>query len=307
MNKTSAEMTREELQEAYDLLAQQNAELTAKVNWLMEQFRLSQHNKFGSSSERVADGQEQLSLFNEAEVEAKPDLLEPTVETITYKRKKQQGHREAVLADLPVETIEYRLSEEEQICPQCNAHMHEMSVEIRQEIKIIPAQVVLVKHVRHIYACRPCERSEISTPVVTAPAPLPVIPGSLASPSAVAYIMNGKYTDSLPLYRQEQQLARLGVELSRQTMANWMIYGSDRWLSPLYDRLHELLLKRDILMADESTLQVLHEGGRKAENKSYIWLYRSGHYGPPIILYDYQTTRASKHPLHFLAGFKGYL
>jgi outer membrane receptor for ferrienterochelin and colicin len=93
MNKTSAEMTREELQEAYDLLAQQNAELTAKVNWLMEQFRLSQHNKFGSSSERVADGQEQLSLFNEAEVEAKPDLLEPT--QARPGRESRMGHSAA--------------------------------------------------------------------------------------------------------------------------------------------------------------------------------------------------------------------
>jgi len=313
MNNTSTAMTPEELQERCSELEQQNArleqqntELAAKLDWLMEQLRLNKHRQFGSSSERTLPA-EQLSLFNEAEAEAKPELPEPTIETITYKRKKQQGHREAVLKDLPVEIIEYRLPEEEQICPDCGGPQHEMGTEVRQELKFIPAQVVVVRHVRYIYSCRRCEREAITTPVVTAPAPLPVIPGSLASPSAVAFIMNGKYVDSLPLYRQEQQLERLGVELSRQSMANWMILGADRWLARIYDRLHEHLLKLDILHADETTLQVLHEDGRAANTKSYMWLYRSGRYSPPIVLFDYQTTRAGKHPRQFLAGFKGYL
>lgn len=298
-------MTMEELQNRCAQLEQENAELTAKVNWLLEQFRLSRHRRFGSSSERVVPGQ--LQLFNEAEAEAKPDALEPTIETITYKRRKQQGHREAVLQDLPVETIEYRLSEEEKICSVCAGPLHEMSTEVRQEIKFIPAQVKVIKHVRYIYSCRRCEREEITTPVITAPAPQAVIPGSLASPSSVAYIMNQKYVDGLPLYRQEQQLSRLGVELSRQTMANWMIQGADRWLCQIFNRLHEHLLKLDILHADETTLQVLHEEGRAAKTKSYMWLYRSGRYGPSIVLFDYQTTRSGNHPRQFLAGFKGYL
>jgi transposase len=305
MNKTSTAMTMEELQNRCAQLEQENAELTARVNWLLEQFRLSRHRRFGSSSERVVPGQ--LQLFNEAEAEAKPDAPEPTIETITYKRRKQQGHREAVLQDLPVETIEYRLSEEEKICSVCAGPLHEMSTEVRQEIKFIPAQVKVIKHVRYIYSCRRCEREEITTPVITAPAPQAVIPGSLASPSSVAYIMNQKYVDGLPLYRQEQQLSRLGVELSRQTMANWMIQGADRWLCQIFNRLHEHLLKLDILHADETTLQVLHEEGRVAETKSYMWLYRSGRYGPSIVLFDYQTTRSGNHPRQFLAGFKGYL
>ena len=137
--------------------------------------------------------------------------------------------------------------------------------------------------------------------------PRPLLPGSLASPSMVAYIMDQKYTNSMPLYRQEQQLARLGIDLSRQTMANWLLKAADSWLKIIYDRLHKLLLKEDILHADESTLQVLREPGRSAESKSFMWLYRTGRYGPSIVLYDYQTTRASKHPLNFLSGFKGYL
>ena len=147
-----------------------------------------------------------------------------------------------------------------------------MSTETRQELKIIPPQVKVVKHVRYVYACRRCEREEIQTPVVTAPMQKPVYPGSLASPSALAYIMNQKYGDGLPLYRQEQQLALLGINLSRQTMANWMIYAADQWLSLLEKRMREHLLKEDILHADETTLQVLREPGRPAKTTSYLWL-----------------------------------
>ncbi|OWZ82619.1 hypothetical protein CDO51_13190, partial [Natranaerobius trueperi] len=75
----------------------------------------------------------------------------------------------------------------------------------------------------------------------------------------------------------------------------------------MYNRLHELLLNHKTLHADETTLQVLKEDGRKASSKSFLWLYRTGKEASPIVLYDYQTTRASKHPIKFLKGFKGYL
>jgi transposase len=297
--------TIEDLQQQNAKLEQQVAELNAKVTWFEEQFRLSQQKKFGSSSERTHP--DQLMLFNEAESEADPSAEGPTEETITYRRKKQQGQRETLIELLPVETIEYHLPAEDQHCSCCGDALHGMSTETRQELKIIPAEVKVVKHVRHVYACRRCEREEIQTPIVTAPMPRPVYPGSLASPSIIAYIMSQKYVESMPLYRQEQQFVRLGLALSRQTMANWMIYGADKWLSLLYHRMHEFLLKQDILHADETTLQVLREPGRAAETSSYLWLYRTGREGPPIIVYDYQKTRGGEHPRKFLSGFSGYL
>ena len=297
--------TIEELQQQNAKLEQKIAELTAKLTWFEEQFRLSQQKKFGASSERTHP--DQLSLFNEAESEADPSIHEPTMETITYHRKKQRGQREAMIESLPVELIEYRLLETEQICSCCGGALHEMSTEIRQELKIIPAEVKVVKHVRYVYACRHCEHEEIRTPIVTAPMPHPVYPGSLASPSILAHIMSQKYVEALPLYRQEQQFARLGVTLSRQTLANWMIYGAEKWLCLLYHRMHEYLRNQDILHADETTLQVLREPGRSAETTSYLWLYRTGREAPPIILYDYQKTRGGEHPRNFLSGFHGYL
>ena len=89
-------------------------------------------------------------------------------------------------------------------------------------------------------------------------------------------------------------------------MANWMLTGAD-WLDKLFERLHTHLIARPILHADETTLQVLKEEGRAAQSSSYLWLYRSGRDGPPIVLFEYQQTRAGEHPSRFLNGFAGWL
>lgn len=312
--KNSAELdanhpkTDEEMQQLQDQISVQQLqieELSAKLKWYEEQFRLSQKQRYGASSEKTDPNQ--LSLFDEAEQEADSKTSEPTVEEITYQRRKTKGKNDKMLEDLPVETVEYHLSEEEQACPQCDESLHPMSKEIRKELKVIPAQVKVVEHVRHVYACRHCEKNEISTPVITAPMPAPVLPGSLVSPSLMAFVMDRKYTLAVPLYRQEQQFKHFGIDLSRQTLANWMIRGANDWLVHLYNRLHEKLIEHDILHSDETILQVLREEGRNAANKSYMWLYATGHTDVPIYLYDYRTTRASKHPQNMLSGFRGYL
>ena len=79
--------------------------------------------------------------------------------------------------------------------------------------------------------------------------------------------------------------------MSRQNMANW-IMAAQHWLQPIYDRMKQVLLSQDIIFADETTLQVLQEDGKKAESQSYMWLYRSGRYGPGIVLFEYQPTRS---------------
>lgn len=293
------------LQDKCALLEHQVEELSTKLKWYEEQFRLAQQRQYGASSEKTDPNQ--LSFFDEAEQEADPKVPEPTVEGVTYTRRKTKGKNDKMLEDLPVESIEYRLAEGEQECPQCQGHLHEMSKEIRKELKIVPAQVKVVEHVRHVYACRHCEKNDTATPVVTASMPAPVLPGSFVSPSLMAFVMERKYGQALPLYRQEQQFKHYGIDLSRQTLANWMIRGANDWLSPLYNRMHKKLIEHDVLHADETTCQVLHEEGRAATSKSYMWVYATGHTDVPIYLYDYRTTRASKHPKAMLAGFQGFL
>lgn len=300
-------MTKQTQPPTIESLQAQVAELTAKVRWYEEQFRLSQQKRFGTSSEKTPENQLALELFNEAEKEGDPEVPEPAVESITYRRKKKRGHREESVQNLPVETIEYRLSNEEQACSCCGGALHEMSVETRKELTIVPAEVKVTEHKRYVYACRKCETDEQSTPIVTAKMPASAFPKSIASPSIMAYIMTQKYVEGLPLYRQEKHFERMGIHLSRQTMGNWLLYGADQWLSVLYKRMHEHLLDRTVLHADETTFQVLREPGRAATAKSYLWLYRTGRDDTPIVLYNYQPTRAGEHPKRFLTGFRGYL
>ncbi|MFS0667703.1 IS66 family transposase [Peribacillus frigoritolerans] len=294
-------------QPTIESLQAQVEELTAKVRWYEEQFRLSQQKRFGTSSEKTTENQLALELFNEAEKESDTEVPEPAVETITYRRKKKRRHRDESVQNLPIETIEYRLADEEQVCSCCGGALHEMSVEVRKELTIVPAEVKVTEHKRYVYACRKCELDEVSTPIVTANMPAPAFPKSIASPSIMAYIMTQKYVEGLPLYRQEKHFERMGIYLSRQTMGNWLLYGADQWLVILYKRMHEHLLAQTILHADETTFQVLREPGRAATTKSYLWLYRTGRDDIPIVLYDYKPTRAGEHPKRFLTGYQGYL
>ena len=295
--------SRQELAKLIDGLTTRNEQLEAKVRWFEEQFHLSRHKQFGASSERSI--KEQPYLFNEAEVIAESGPVEECIrQSITYDRKKPD--RKPIPKNLPMERIEYRLSEEEQICTACGCHLHEMSEELRHEVKLVPAQVKIVQHARLVYGCRNCEKNGIEVPIKTAKAPRAVIEKGLASPSALAYVMTMKFVDGVPLYRQEQHYARSGIDLSRGVLSNWMIKGSE-WLELICGRLKQRLLEQEVLHADETTLQVLKEPGRAAESQSYMWLYRSGCVGPPIVLYEYQPTRAGEHPRNFLKGFKGYL
>jgi transposase len=287
-------------------LQSEKAALEQENRWFHEQYLLARHRLFGPKSEKTPPGMEGL-FFNEAEQTADPTEPEPTTETITYKRRKVAGKRQAELADLPVEEIVYELPSQEQVCPECGGALHPMGEDVRQELKFVPAHVTLVKHLRKKYACRHCQQEAEHTPIVSAPMPAPAFPNSLASPSAMAHILHQKYAMGLPLYRQEQEFACLGIPLSRKTLANWVIRAADDWLEPVYDRLHSHLVKRRYLKADETRVQVLHEDGRPAQSDSFEWLYRTGRDGPPIVLFEYQPTREAKHPKQFLHGFAGFL
>jgi len=152
------------------------------------------------------------------------------------------------------------------------------------------------------YACRACENG-----IISAPKPAQPIPRSFASASLLAYIIVAKFMDSLPLYRQETIFKRLSIDLSRATLSNWVLKSAEL-LAPFYDRLHQLLILQKIIQADETTLNVIQDG-RETKSKSYMWLYQSGGHEAecPIVLYEYQATRAGAHAASFLQGFSGHL
>jgi len=283
-------------------------ELKTLVKFYEEQYALSQRRRFSSSSEQTPDQLRFENLFNEPEDQADPSIPEPTYEEIAYKRKKRVGKRDDDLSGLPVERVDYELPESERGCPECSDLMHDMGVTIRNEIVIIPAKVIKREHAVHTYGCANCEKHGTHTPIIRAEAPTPLISGSLASPSAIAYIATQKYVNGVPLYRTEKGFIYEGVVLSRQTMSNWLVYCAQNYLVAIYSLLISYLVREEICHADETSVQVLHEPDRDAKTKSFEWIYRTGRCSEhPIVIYEYQETRKQEHPKNFLKGFKGYL
>ena len=159
----------------------------------------------------------------------------------------------------------------------------------------------------HIFRFRQSQKltHSVAPPFQTAPATLGC---GLVFWEAVAHLATQKFVMGSPLYRQEQEWNRKGLMLSRQTMSNWLLRCAEDWLKPVYDVLKAHLVQHDLLHADETELQVLHEDGKKAQTKSYMWLYRtSGDAAHPVVLYEYQPSRSGDNPKAFLKGFHGYL
>lgn len=291
------------------------SELESYVELLMEALRLARNKRFGASSEKSDDTlTEQLSfLFNEAEVFAEAKSEEDAV-TVVAEHKRHRKHEytlDTVPEGISTRQVEHRLEGEDLVCPQCGETMTEIGKEVVRTLEFVPAQVTVQEDIYYTYACRKCGESAdegCETPIVKAPREKNTIPGSFATPEAIAHIMTQKFVMGSPLYRQEQELNRQGIRLNRQTMSNWILKATEDYLRPVYQRLHEELLKREVLHADETTLQVLHESDKKPQSDSFMWLYRtSGDTDRPIVLYEYQPGRSAKHPKEFLDGFHGYL
>ena len=297
----------------YDALKKQLAEVSAQNQWLLEQLKISKKKQFGSSSEKMQSAMEgQLSFtYNEAEANAY-GTVSATPEQIKVKehaRKRNSGSIKDVIPENLTEiVVEHRLSEEERNCPVCRTEMVEIGKEEHCSLVIEPPKYSVRRDVYYTYACKQCEKDTNESVIVKTPKEQTVLPGSFASPEAIAHIMTQKFVMYSPLYRQEQEFHRNGLKLSRQTMSNWILRAADDWLKPIYDELHKQLCKHSVLHADETTLQVLKEPGRKSTSKSYMWLYRtSGDTENPIVLYDYQPNRKAQNAIEFLDEFTGWL
>ncbi len=228
----------------------------------------------------------QISLFNEAEHENDSVRQTTDVEVKPHTRKKKQTIEEKIKG-IPVERVVIDLTEDEKQCPWCKTPSEYLSEEvIRHELEYIPAKVKIIEYVSKHYICPECK--EFDEPYIAkAKGPKPLMKHSLASPSSVAWVMYQKYANGLPLYRQERDWKESGIELSRATMANWVIHCALQYMKPLYDYCRGELLKRSFAMADETRIQVLSEPERKVQTDSFMWLFRSGEDGlPPIILYN---------------------
>lgn len=285
----------------------QLAEYVTELRFLREQVNLLIHKRFSASSEKYKyPGQHEL--FDEVEsstpaeaaaISDDTDPLDECIEIAPHSRKKPG--RKPLPADLPRVEIIYDLSEEEKVCAEDGHALHKIGEEISEQLEIIPAQVRVIRHIRYKYACRRCE-----TGITTAPMPAQVIPKSIATPGLLAYVATAKYVDSLPLYRQSTIFKRLGVELNRATLANWMIRVAEV-IAPLIELMQADLKDSAVIHMDETPVQVLREPDRPATSKSYMWVSMSGAYDPAMVLYEYDPSRGAAVPERLLDGYQGYL
>lgn len=285
----------EQIRELHETIADLQATV-ANLNETLEEFR---RKFFGASSER--------SKQKNKEEEPEPEGTKVTVKSHTRERK-PKSKREELYKNLPVREVKCPVPEEQRLCPDCDTPMETVTWKyVREELFITPAKVERVRYMQEVLACPVC-RAEDEGTFTKAPTPSPLLVHSPASPSMVAYVMYQKFMNAVPFYRQEMDWLQMGTPLARETTANWCIKCALEYFQPVYDLLHKYLLKREILHADETVCQVLHEKGKTAVSNSYMWIYLTGNDGlASIILYEYQPGRQGEYAKNFLEGFSGLL
>ena len=290
------------------LLKEKTKELEFMNALLSDRLALAQRKQFGSSSEKYAEGYEQMDLFNEAEQEADLNAAEPEMEEIhpkSYKRKKPTGKKEEDLSAFETtEVIKHKLEGNDRFCPECGTKYKVVTTETVKYLKFIPARFEVVEETTYVYACPKCG-------MMKRPQKDPsLLKGSVATPSLVAGIMNAKYVNGMPLARQEREFARYNLNLSTKTMANWIILCAKRYLQPIYDLMREEFLRSRYIHCDETRLQVIDEPEQKGTTQNWMWVYLTDEYSgsPRMVLFQYERTRGGYHPVEFLGDeFRGYL
>jgi len=294
-------------------IAEKDQELQAAKHYLETLKRML----FGPKSERVAEpAVGQGLLFNEAETDCDQDGTGATADTVASEKVKRikpvNSGRRRPSGELKHIEVIHELSEEDSACPWCNCQRPKIGEERSEEYEIIPAQLLVKVHVRFKYG--PCQCDDFvgndEKPIVTAPGPVKIAPGSMLSNSAAAFIIVNKFCDGLPLYRQEALFARMSLNLSRGTMARHVIRVA-KALQPLMDCLRRDIRGSPVLGMDETEVQVLKEDGRPPTAPSRMWIARgftADEDARPFVWFAYHDSRSGDVAEAMIGtGFSGFL
>jgi transposase len=276
--------------EANQQLQQTIKQLDATIAHLQHQVETLLRQLYGKKSERKSNDKD------------KPDTSQnPRIPSQKSSSPFSKG-RQKLSPDLPRRRIVHVLPEDEKACSDCGRLLSKMGEEKSEQYEFIPAQLIVLEHVRPKYVCRPCGGN-----IKVASMPYLPIDKGLAGPGLLAEVLINKYEDALPLYRQEQRWKRLGVSLSRSTLCAW-VAGCARLLEPLVLRTKETsMLPSSKIHVDDTPVPVQVKGKGKT-HIGRIWVYVSGGgHTPPCTVYEYSTTRSQEVPKQFLKDYKGYL
>ena len=275
------------------------------IDHLVEAIALTKQHYFGSRGQKIDTSSSQLLwLFSEAEViadhesnDVNHDDDSDTGKKQAAPRKRRSGGRKK-LPDhfLHIEII-HRLDEADCYCDHCQDQLKELGSKTSKQVELIPMTIKVIVHVKKTYRCPNCQQG-----IKAAKLPPQPIPGSMASPVAIACVVGNKYVNSTPLYRQENDLGRYGLPITRSTLASWMIKAGIL-IQPLINLMNDRLLIYDIVMMDETRCQVLKEPGKTPQSRSYMWCRRGGPPEQTIILFDYAPTRSQQVPIDLLGDY----
>ena len=279
-------------------LRQENEQLQHRLDLLLRRL-------YGPRTERFDPNQPLLipDAFDPAEVPPSRDeaaITGPAAPEPKPPAPKRRGHgRKELPKNLPRQPVVYELTEAERRCPECGACRVQVSAEHSEVLDYKPASLFVVEQIRCTYACPHCEGQ-----VITADKPGQPIPKGLPGPGLLAHVITSKYTDHLPLYRQERILARQGVELSRSTLCDWMA-GAAKLLEPLYELMKSLILLAGTIHTDDTPVKV-RDSERKIKATGRLWLYFGDHTQPHNV-FDFTMSRARDGPGKFLKDYRGFL
>ena len=313
-----------------ELLAKENAELKETVaryekdleeqkgliSRLKEMVRLLRFLHFGPKSEkRTAVDTRNGVLFNEAEDEAfrqgeKQESSDEQTQAIPVRSPTRKGRenagRKAIDESLPREEVEYDIPEEEKVCA-CGTEKTCIGFDVSERVRIIPASITVIREKRKKYCCKSCEGLlSGESGVVRAEGKRHLVAGSIADESLLAWSITEKFEFALPFYRQERRLEYIGIHIPRATLSGLAILSAEK-CGPLYEGLKAHVRSGKLLNADETRLQVLKEPGRKAQDLSWMWVFRGGLPESPAVVFEYSTGRSSDVPVKFLRGYSGWL
>jgi transposase len=303
----------EDLRQAVCERDQQIAERDSVIEQERAKYAVLQRMLFGRKSERVdAVDPKQGQLFNEAEQDATAAGSEAEQEEISPHiglAPKKRGGRRRPTAELKRVEVYHDLAEGDKCCPWCACERPKIGEDRSEEIEVIPAQVIVKVHVRAKYG--PCSCDDFvgndEPAIVSAPAPTKIAPGSLFSNAAAAFFIVSKFADAMPFYRQEKVFARMGLVLSRATMAR-LTMRIAKELTPLFERFKRDIRGSPILRMDETVVQVLKEDERSPSAQSRMWVAMGYHDEKPIIYFAYHSSRSGDVAESIIGdGFKGFL
>jgi transposase len=283
-----------EQEKEINALKEENEQLLARVQQLL-------HERYGKKSEKIPD--EILPVLDEAAVTedevAAIKEAEEELQVAAYTRSKPK--RKPLPPEFLRETIVHDIPSESQVCACCGKPLHCIGEETSEKLDYIPAQIKVIKHVRKKYGCRGCE-----TGVITAQKPSDFLPKSLAAPGLLAHVILSKYEDHLPLYRQERMWQRIGVDIPRSTLCNWVLMAAER-LMVLIPLLRDIIIQSQYARADETPVQVLEENKVRISKKAYMWVFTTGRTKNAVIVYQFAMSRCGENATLFFEGFKGHL